>query len=103
MFKLKRIYEACEPSDGYRVLVDRMWTRGVSMESVLSGTLRKWEHVTAMDEGILFTIRRQLLGKPPVSLCAWVPLSPDRQVQSFQFFPGQLNVPMGADLASICQ
>ena len=28
--RLKRAYEAPEPSDGYRVLVDRLWPRGVS-------------------------------------------------------------------------
>ncbi|WEV68807.1 DUF488 domain-containing protein [Bifidobacterium sp. ESL0775] len=27
---LKRIYEAAEDSDGYRVLVDRLWPRGIS-------------------------------------------------------------------------
>ena len=30
MFKLKRIYEAPSPDDGARVLVDRLWPRGVS-------------------------------------------------------------------------
>jgi len=30
--KLKRIYEAPEPADGTRVLVDRLWPRGVSKE-----------------------------------------------------------------------
>jgi uncharacterized protein YeaO (DUF488 family) len=30
MFKLKRIYEAPLPDDGARVLVDRLWPRGVS-------------------------------------------------------------------------
>ena len=30
--RLKRAYEAAEPSDGYRVLVDRIWPRGVSKE-----------------------------------------------------------------------
>ncbi len=28
--KLKRIYEGSEASDGYRVLVDRVWPRGLS-------------------------------------------------------------------------
>ena len=28
--RIKRIYEAPEKSDGYRVLVDRLWPRGVS-------------------------------------------------------------------------
>jgi len=32
MLKLKRIYEEPEKSDGYRVLVDRLWPRGVSKE-----------------------------------------------------------------------
>ncbi|MCO6557931.1 MAG: DUF488 domain-containing protein [Bifidobacterium sp.] len=27
---LKRVYEAAEGSDGYRVLVDRLWPRGIS-------------------------------------------------------------------------
>ena len=31
-FKIKRIYEAFDPDDGWRVLVDRVWPRGVSKE-----------------------------------------------------------------------
>jgi uncharacterized protein YeaO (DUF488 family) len=52
MYKLKRIYEASEASDGYRILVDRIWPRGVSKEKARidlwikeiapSDTLRKW-------------------------------------------------------------
>jgi len=52
MYKLKRIYEASEPSDGYRVLVDRILPRGVSRERARidlwikqiapSDALRKW-------------------------------------------------------------
>jgi uncharacterized protein YeaO (DUF488 family) len=52
MLKLKRIYEASEASDGYRVLVDRIWPRGVSKEKARidlwmkeiapSDALRKW-------------------------------------------------------------
>ena len=30
MFKIKRIYEVAERSDGYRILIDRLWPRGVS-------------------------------------------------------------------------
>ncbi len=30
MIQKKRIYETAEPEDGYRVLVDRLWPRGVS-------------------------------------------------------------------------
>jgi len=28
--QIKRVYEAAEPGDGYRVLVDRLWPRGVT-------------------------------------------------------------------------
>ena len=30
--RLKRAYDAAAPSDGYRVLIDRLWPRGVSRE-----------------------------------------------------------------------
>ena len=33
MIKIKRAYEAPEKSDGIRILVDRLWPRGVSKES----------------------------------------------------------------------
>jgi uncharacterized protein YeaO (DUF488 family) len=52
MFKLKRIYEAPSPDDGARVLVDRLWPRGVSKARAAldlwlrdigpSTDLRKW-------------------------------------------------------------
>jgi uncharacterized protein YeaO (DUF488 family) len=31
--QLKRVYEPAEPSDGYRVLVERLWPRGVAKEA----------------------------------------------------------------------
>ncbi|MCE5191998.1 MAG: DUF488 family protein [Actinomycetia bacterium] len=50
--KLKRVYEPLAPQDGYRVLVDRLWPRGLSAESAHvdlwlrrlapSTELRKW-------------------------------------------------------------
>ena len=30
--RIKRIYDPAEPGDGYRVLVDHVWSRGVSRE-----------------------------------------------------------------------
>ena len=52
MFKVRRVYEASEASDGYRVLVDRIWPRGASKEKeridlwmkeiAPSDALRKW-------------------------------------------------------------
>jgi uncharacterized protein YeaO (DUF488 family) len=52
MIKVKRIYVAAEASDGYRILVDRLWPRGMSKEKAKidlwlkeiapSDALRKW-------------------------------------------------------------
>lgn len=52
MIKIKRIYEKPEKSDGCRVLVDRLWPRGVTKEKASldlwlkdiapSTELRKW-------------------------------------------------------------
>lgn len=38
--RLKRAYEPASPSDGYRVLVDRLWPRGVSKQRA---RLDEWE------------------------------------------------------------
>ena len=50
--RVKRIYEPVEPGDGHRVLVDRIWPRGISRERAAldawmpevapSTELRKW-------------------------------------------------------------
>ncbi len=32
MIKLKRVYSAREKGDGFRILVDRIWPRGISAE-----------------------------------------------------------------------
>ena len=52
MIKIKRIYDAPTPDDGIRILVDRLWPRGVSKEKAKvdlwlretapSNELRKW-------------------------------------------------------------
>ncbi len=52
MIKLKRIYDPYRNEDGYRILVDRLWPRGVSKEKAHldlwlkeiapSTELRKW-------------------------------------------------------------
>jgi len=52
MFKVKRIYEVPQASDGYRILVDRIWPRGVAKDKARidlwlreiapSNALRKW-------------------------------------------------------------
>ncbi|MGH2883289.1 MAG: DUF488 domain-containing protein [Solirubrobacteraceae bacterium] len=54
--RIKRIYDPAEPDDGYRVLIDHVWPRGVSRERARldewarelapSDELRKWfDHV----------------------------------------------------------
>ena len=52
MRKMKRVYEEPEKDDGYRILVDRLWPRGLSKEKAKvdlwmkeispSNELRKW-------------------------------------------------------------
>ncbi|MCM1293250.1 MAG: DUF488 family protein [Bacteroides sp.] len=52
--KIKRIYEPVDPSDGYRVYIDRLWPRGLSHSSfhcdvwekgiAPSTELREWFH-----------------------------------------------------------
>ena len=52
MLKIKRIYDSPEKDDGFRVLVDRLWPRGVSKEKAHldlwlkeiapTDALRKW-------------------------------------------------------------
>ncbi len=52
MIAIKRVYEPAAEGDGFRVLVDRLWPRGVSKESAKIGVwmreigpsdaLRKW-------------------------------------------------------------
>lgn len=54
MIKVKRIYDPASEDDGYRVLIDRLWPRGVSKENANidlwmkeiapSTELRKWFH-----------------------------------------------------------
>lgn len=54
MIKLKRVYEEPSFEDGYRILVDRLWPRGLTKEKAKidlwmkevapSNELRKWYH-----------------------------------------------------------
>lgn len=52
MIKIKRIYDSYSPDDGYRILIDRLWPRGIKKEGshidkwfkdiAPSTELRKW-------------------------------------------------------------
>ena len=42
MVRIKRIYDQPEPDDGQRILVDRLWPRGIARESArLDGWLKE--------------------------------------------------------------
>lgn len=59
MFVTKRVYDGADDSDGYRILVDRLWPRGVSKEAARldewlkeiapSTELRTWFHAQRGD------------------------------------------------------
>ncbi|WP_240810605.1 DUF488 domain-containing protein [Formicincola oecophyllae] len=71
---LKRAYEAASPADGKRVLVDRLWPRGISKEKAdLTGgwlkalapstALREWfHHDRALWPGFVERYRQELEG-----------------------------------------
>lgn len=74
MIKVKRIYEQPEPEDGFRILVDRLWPRGLSKTQARvdlwlrdiapSDRLRKWfAHDPKKWEKFKQRYRRELGGK----------------------------------------
>ncbi len=78
IIKIKRAYEEAAPSDGYRVLVDRLWPRGLSKSEVhleaweknlAPGTeLRKWYgHQADRWEEFKRRYRAELAANPAVS------------------------------------
>ena len=66
-FRLKRVYEPASAGDGTRVLVDRLWPRGVSKERAAldewakdlspSNDLRRWFHADRENRFEEFTER----------------------------------------------
>lgn len=78
VLKIKRIYETPAPADGYRVLVDRLWPRGVSRnaarvdlwmkEIAPSDSLRKWlAHQPARWPGFQRRYRAELRATPQLT------------------------------------
>ncbi|MGA0568725.1 DUF488 domain-containing protein [Rathayibacter sp. KR2-224] len=76
-FAIKRAYEAPSPDDGYRVLVDRLWPRGLSKEQARldewnkdvapSTDLRKWfGHDPAKFDEFRVRYLAELHGNPAV-------------------------------------
>jgi len=73
--RTKRIYDPAEPDDGYRVLIDHIWPRGVSRERARlddwardlapSDELRKWfDHVPARFAEFRARYRDELADRP---------------------------------------
>ena len=73
VIKLKRVYEPPSPEDGFRILVDRLWPRGLSKERAQvdlwmrdiapSTELRKWfGHAPAKTEAFAARYREELGG-----------------------------------------
>jgi len=75
--RIKRAYEAAAKEDGVRILVDRLWPRGVTKEKLAvdewlreaapSATLRKWfGHEPSRWHEFLSRYSRELDAKPEV-------------------------------------
>lgn len=47
--RTKRVYDPPEPGDGYRVLIDRLWPRGVSRERA---RIDEWARELAPSDGL---------------------------------------------------
>lgn len=75
--KIKRIYSPPEKSDGFRILVDRLWPRGISKQNAKvdhwlkdiapSHDLRKWfNHDPRKWEEFKKRYHQELLQNPPI-------------------------------------
>ena len=75
MLKIKRVYDPSSPEDGKRILIDRLWPRGLKKEEVHvdewlkdlapSTELRKWfGHDPAKWAEFKKRYRKELAGKP---------------------------------------
>lgn len=74
-FPVRRVYDPPEPGDGVRVLVDRLWPRGVSKERAAvdewakdltpSGGLRTAYHRGEIDTAVFRARYRAELAEPP--------------------------------------
>ncbi|RAP74779.1 DUF488 domain-containing protein [Paenibacillus montanisoli] len=76
MIRVKRIYDPIQESDGKRILVDRLWPRGVSKEKAgihewlkelaPSHELRKWFHEHAKFDEFKERYRKELTDETKV-------------------------------------
>lgn len=83
--QIKRIYEPAEPEDGERILVDRLWPRGVSKARA---ALDLWDKDAA----------------PSTELRKWFGHEPERFAAFSARYDDELNASQGAkDLAALCK
>jgi len=92
--KTKRIYEPASATDGYRILVDRLWPRGLTKEAAAidrwmkevapSDELRKWFHAN-IDEWDEFKARYQAELKDSDALKALQSLASENEVTTLLF------------------
>jgi uncharacterized protein YeaO (DUF488 family) len=77
MIKIKRIYESAAEEDGFRILVDRLWPRGIKKEKAKidlwlkevapSSELRKWfSHDPEKWEKFKTKYAKELAAKQPL-------------------------------------
>ena len=79
--RVKRVYEDPEPEDGHRVLVDRLWPRGLTKEAAAidewnkdaapSHDLRRWIHA---DLSGWAEFRKRYARELDGVMAAWAPL-----------------------------
>lgn len=81
MIKVKRVYESADPTDGTRILVERLWPRGMRKEDLTldawvkdvapSTDLRRWfGHDPAKWE----EFRRHYFAELDAHIAAWQPI-----------------------------
>ncbi|KQL50636.1 hypothetical protein AN964_23615 [Heyndrickxia shackletonii] len=91
MFKIKRIYDEYSSDDGIRILVDRLWPRGISKEKAKldhwfknvapSTELRKWfHHEPDKFQEFILKYRHELDENNPVELQELIKLGKDHVV-----------------------
>lgn len=79
--RMRRAYEPAETADGYRVLVDRLWPRGVSKEDAALDASAKelaptpelrnaWHHGEVSWEEFAAAYRRELAENPALTVWA---------------------------------
>lgn len=86
--RLKRVYDAPEPGDGFRVLVDRLWPRGLTRQRAAvdlwckqiapsPGLRTWWDHDPARFTAFADRYRAELAAGPALGeLCALLRTNP---------------------------